>query len=271
MLISFHPNSVHLPAKTPQTKGFKTFPTDDIQRIADCILKCTWSPIVFKQGHRKGENFISSSFLAFDFESPDYSLEQALEHFCDMQHVIGTTDNHQVAKPNEEPVDRFRVVIPWETDITDPDVYIYNMRINMTGRDCDKKCGDTGRHYYRCKEIISVQTDGYVQEVKPLPPQPLQDPFAKTRAYANMGFLGLFTKQCLTQVIPKGDRNSASFRMGCQFAMCKVDSQDAVARVRRSPTFSSMADDEFREFERAVLNGYLTEGAVTGENKSRRT
>ena len=276
MLISFSRKSINLPVKTQQTAGFETYPTNSLHRIADCIKKCTWSPIVFKGGYKDGKklddgyrdslNFYSSSFLTFDFDCGHYQLEDALADFCEYQHVIGTTHSH---RPEHH---KFRVVIPWTTEITSAAVYVYNMAEEYRWWDCDQKCKDAGRHFFRCKEIISVQTEGETQDVLPVPPLARQDPFAKSRAYAKMGILGFFTKRCMSRVIPEREKNNACFKMGCEFARCGTDYEDAVMQVLESPTYRlGVSAKLLREIERAIWSGYLTEGAVTGGYKSRRT
>lgn len=161
--------------------GWKPFPNVSMERLAKCMVSRPWSPNEWTGGRRAKGNFIRSDYLGLDFDNGETSLEAAVKLFCDCRHVIGTTRNHQKEK-NGITVDRFRVVIPWETAITDRLNYEYNMRLASDRYSIDESTLDAARFFYPCNEIVSISEDGYLEEVKPTSREWLRE---RDRAEAN--------------------------------------------------------------------------------------
>lgn len=147
------------------TKGFKTAALDDWARIARGISSYVWSGIVWKDGERRGANFLHSDLCVLDFDDGEMTLEQAQESFCDLVHVIGTTKSHQLAKDGKPACDRFRVIFPWAERITDPDVYAVNMEALCRKYPMDAKTKDLARYFFPCTKIVSVCHEGFSWEV----------------------------------------------------------------------------------------------------------
>lgn len=166
-MISYHPDPVDL-KKTYWAKGFLTADVP-LERVARGIASHVWSPIVWKDGHRRGDNFIASYFLALDFEDEDYPLSRAFDDFGDFIHIIGTTKSHQQWKDKKPPMDRFRVVIPWDRPITSAREHRYNMLEASRLYPCDPACKDAARYFFPCREVISVNTTGSVWGVVDTP------------------------------------------------------------------------------------------------------
>ena len=125
MLISWK-NYVGLDA-TRYAHDFKTSRID-LDTLARGIQKCCWSAMVFRNKHRAEANFIQSDLCVLDFDDGETTLSDAVENFFpDMQHIIATTKSHQLPKGDKPACDRFRVIIPWETTITDLTLLRHNL------------------------------------------------------------------------------------------------------------------------------------------------
>lgn len=138
-----------------QSKGFKTF-----DHIAHVILKRPWSGIIWREGKRKEENFLSSDWLVLDFDAHSMTLEQASKSFSDYQHVIATTKSHT------DECHCFRVCIPWESRIIDLDEYNYNVTRNAMFYGSDLRALNGARFFWPSKKIHSVNLDGDYMEVE---------------------------------------------------------------------------------------------------------
>lgn len=129
--------------------------------IPNFINKKPWSPIVFKDGRRKKANFLSSSLIALDFDSGEWTLDDAKNFVLARNYsaVVATTKSHMLAKDNKPPCHRFRVVIAAETT-TSLDDFEHTMAKYMDDTPCDKACKDGGRFYYPCRELYWTRFDG---------------------------------------------------------------------------------------------------------------
>jgi hypothetical protein len=225
------------------------------------MAKFVWSPIIWKDGRRKSDNFLESAYLALDFEDYDYSLERALHDFCDMAHVIGTTRNHRIAKDRTPAVDRFRILIPWERPISDKLEYEYNMAKIVGEYDCDKKCKDAARFFYPCKEIVSINLDGYSYEIKPTPNGWTKNSDARKYENAELGIPSRFCKKWLTRVIPIGERNTTCYRLGADLSRMGLSYEECLDKVLKSPTYrhTDLTPRRRGEIEDAILNGFKKE------------
>lgn len=166
-MISFHEGQSFGPASN-YSRGFRAADVVDLERIAKCLERFVWSPIVWRDGVRRQDNFLFADYCVLDFDTPEMSLRQALHSFCDMRHIIGVTKSHHKDK-NGEVCDRFRVVIPFEERITDLRHYRYVMYKILSRHPVDKVCKDGARFFYPCTDIISLDKEGYNEEVPPVP------------------------------------------------------------------------------------------------------
>jgi hypothetical protein len=185
--------------------------------LAALISEWPWSPIGWSRGYRRSDNFEGAMYMALDFDG-ELSLANALKIFCDCQHVIGTTRNHQKSKNGLPPVDRFRVVVPFDQGIVNPKIFSATMWHCIAKYDADAACKDLGRWYHPCTEIISVSNEGYTQElVLPKAQQPRSPTESRHR---RDGTIRLRTVYCLEQPFPQGERNQLCF-------MCAKDILDS--------------------------------------------
>lgn len=155
------------------------------ENIKSFILQRPWSPIVWKNNKRHSRNFESSSLISLDFDSGEWTLNDAIK-YCEttgLRAIIGTTKSHQLAKVKESgaidpAVDRFRLIIHADT-CTSKDDFRYTMKTFMENVPADKSCKDLARFYYPCKEIIWANFEGKLASW-------LQCSFDETEEYRDM-------------------------------------------------------------------------------------
>ncbi|MEB3212411.1 MAG: hypothetical protein VKL39_13715 [Leptolyngbyaceae bacterium] len=217
-----------------------------LESFAQLATKFCWSPIVWRGGIRKSANFLLSQLVALDFDSPDYSLDQAVRDWCDTVHVIGTTHSHQVAKDGVI-CDRFRIVSVWDEPILDPNLYKPSLTMltkeNRADK-CDKKCTDLARFFYPCREIISIETEGYlIESVKTLPPKNQKGPLRK------LSGLPASALKYLSCGAPAGERNWSSYKFAFDCARVGYQEAEVIDWIRRSKTYQSETDPKVIEWE----------------------
>lgn len=255
-MISFHAANPQSPPGV-FTHGFRAVDTDDTLRIMRCIIAHVWSPIHFKDGHRKQVNFIEANWCALDFETPEMTVEQAHNVFADRIHVIGITRNHRIEKGGVT-LDRFRVLLKWEYPITDLRIYRWNMR-QMTERyPCDPACRDGARFFFPCRAVTQMAGEGYLEEVDLHPPDWFDAELVPGFAPA-MGEAGVMPRWVAWQLdreIPVGERNPTIFRMASDLTKNGHAEDAIVALVLNSKTYGGKAAPEvLRDIQKAVRNG----------------
>lgn len=187
-MISYHPDSASAPIGTPFTAGFRAVDVDDPERLAKCVSTYAWAPARFVDGYRKRENFIEANWLGLDFDSPEIGLKQIAKAVCDMVHILGTTRSHGVAKDGVT-CDRFRLLLRAERPMSGGEC-LATLRRLAEKWPIDPSCIDLGRHFFACREIISVgEPDGYLQEVHRPPPPPTESELRRRSSRARMARL----------------------------------------------------------------------------------
>ncbi len=140
--------------QTRQASGYRVYP-----KLLQVILHRPWSPIIWKDGYRKSENFISSDWLALDFDKNQLDIDQAVKTFIDYQYIIATTKSHTASNHC------FRVCIPWERTITDVHEFEYNLWKNAKFFDSDLNALSAGRFFWPSKTIHRINLEGEMMEV----------------------------------------------------------------------------------------------------------
>lgn len=117
-----------------------------------------YSNIIFKDGIRKAENFLSAGSLILDFDGT-HRLDKIKEEFIKISDVcIVTSKSHQQkCKANAdgspsgkkiEPKDFFHLIIKLRKPITDLAEYKNVMVVLINKYGSDPSCKDGGRFYY---------------------------------------------------------------------------------------------------------------------------
>lgn len=154
-------------------KHFEEIPNCDLKLLGAVACKYTWTPGIFDENYREKNFWRKSIFTGFDVDNTigePYSLEAAINDWCDTACIIATSRSHQIAKRDFPPADRFRIIVQWEIPITDRAVYEYNMaQILKVYPQFDKVCKDSARLFYPCNKIVYSNFDGYLQPVLPIP------------------------------------------------------------------------------------------------------
>lgn len=114
-----------------------------------------YSSAIFEDRKRSTKNCIGfGNCLIYDVDNDgvvDFTVENAVEHFSDIQCLIVTTKSHQKEK-NGKVTDRFRIIIPIDADISvDVDDYsaYYTYVAELLGIEdyIDHSCKDAARMY----------------------------------------------------------------------------------------------------------------------------
>ncbi len=165
-MISFHKNQLDLCVDARKySRNWLAVDTDDVHRLSKAITNYAVSFGVFRGGHRMKDNFIKSNWIGLDFDV-GVSLSSIQKTFCDHIHLLGTTKSHQVAKGNEPPCDRFRLFLKLNDTVTDVKKYESLVSHFIDRYEADEQCKDAARFFWPCKEIVSIEAEGFSVEVQ---------------------------------------------------------------------------------------------------------
>lgn len=131
----------------------------DVLNCQDTGEIIAWSCSVFKDGKRTADNFICCDYLALDIDA-GMSMTQAIEivNKHKLGCVIAPSLSHKIKEG-----DRFRIVFPLASRITDKDKYAYNLNIlsqMFLGKN-DPSCKDTARLWFGSRYIAYNTLDEY--------------------------------------------------------------------------------------------------------------
>lgn len=157
------------------SKPFTPMLVQDLKHIGIVGLKYTWSHGVFKNDHRKTENFLWSKFVVFDVDNKGeeiYTLEQAISDWCDSQCIIVASRNHQKEKNGYPPQDRFRIITEWEEVITDADTFKYSYGLACKANPAfDTSCKDCTHMFFPHRAVLFENYEGFKQPVRKPEPE----------------------------------------------------------------------------------------------------
>lgn len=140
----------------------------NMNRLAQIVTSCVWSPIVWNSGSRNSKNFKHACFMVLDFDQPgEESMEQINNLLQDHKRIIAITRNHMKDKKGLI-CERYRLVVPFDQIITDLDLYKHNMECAIKKYPwADSACKDGGRFFYPSSKVVYIDRDAeYSWETK---------------------------------------------------------------------------------------------------------
>jgi len=221
-----------------------------------------WSPIVWKEGLRLAQNFLSSQFIALDFDNGELTLSRAKELLGEMgvSYILGTSKSHQLTKTSASGVvtpacDRFRVVMMWERPITSREVFEYNMRFNMGLWPCDPSCKDAARFFFPCREIVAVNRGSRI-EICDVPTEENREVMKqrianRMKEHRENGTMPSWISAAISEGVEEGGRHVMCYRLGANLSKLGYPEEEIVAAIMRGPLGVIGRQD----VERAVCNG----------------
>lgn len=237
-------------SKTRRPGGYKYFSLVNLnnsREIAELTKNDVWSAIVWNDGARLSVNFLYATCAVFDFDSGEWTLTDAHKWFADRgrQHVIGTTKSHQIEKGGRC-VDRFRVIVPLETPITDARAYCQNMKRWLKLMPADQAAADAARRWLPFKEI-AIAHAGAPLAWKPYKAPPPKPPCP----YMAAGIVPRWVQELLDRGAPEGQRNFSVFKIAVNLAERNFSKQEVIQLVAAS----RITLDE-KEAQNAVDSGF---------------
>lgn len=266
MHLSIHPRPYDIQQARTQrdyarhfAAGWRQIEVKRASLFSEILTTSVWSPARMNGGRRCLAAFAGTQLLALDFENPEYSLEQAMREWCDTIHWIGTTRNHQREKGGIC-CDRFRLVVPWAEDITDPDIYNYNYACVAEAYGADTQVKDVARLFFPCQEVVSVNLEGERQPVKPLPVAWIErrERWAQRKTTnVRIGFIPLYIRRKLEIQIPAGTRNTTWYGFAKDLASYGFEEERLVEMILGSETYKGdvVSPSLIREIQGCVRRG----------------
>lgn len=184
--------------------------------LPEIITTCCWSPIVWKNNEAKTANFLSSSFLALDFDVPgDEDMIELNHSLQDHRRIVATTKSHQLPK-NNIICDRYRLIIPFTETITDYQIYRYTYSEALKKYHwADRSCLDGARFFFPSKKIFVVDRDSEYSWDVSRPPTQI-DEISYVKPVIAQGVIPTWCLDIInTGRILEGSRNVTMFRVAC--------------------------------------------------------
>lgn len=277
MLISVHPTAKADAAPNTLASGFEVQEINTLKALSYWTGNFVWSPCVWRGGIRKKSNFISSSFCALDFDDGFLSLRQAMRLWCDTWHIVATTKSHQKEKHGGDAWDRYRFVIPWDSEITDLATYEASMKHAAKANDAkaDRSALDGARFFYPSKRVDNVfGTGDYTQEVKV--PRRYEERKVEVGEKPTKGKFAPWTQRFFDRGAVPGERNKTLFIVAIDLWRCGYNHEQIMelsyGRIRQSDKGQFTREEAARVIANARLyaaqNAKDSRGAGEGDGAS---
>jgi hypothetical protein len=166
----------------------------------------------------------------------------------DLGGFIGATKSHRVAKGAQPACDRFRVVIPWESRITDVKTFEQNMLRLTRYMPIDPVCKDGARFYWPCTESLHF-TIGDGMSWAPYEVPPVRPPSRSAAYDKDLHTVPPWMEAELKTAHP-GTRNKTAFKMAIRLKERAWTQSEVVALL------GCYIDLEAKELERTVQSAW---------------
>ena len=225
-----------------QTRDFKTSIINSFEEVKN-VIKNDWSPIVWAQGKRKKDNFISCELLVLDVDNDDETILclEAAKNYLEqhgLSYIIALSRSHQKEKGGKVR-DRFRIIIPLEDPILDADAYeefyrCITTKLGEMGIFVDTSCKDGGRFFFASPNVYSECFDGCA-----LVYRQCKDTY-KSKKCADKSVEMVEEND---MVIPEGVRNTTLFNTACDAS--DVGKNMIRWAMENRKFFPGMSDEEY--------------------------
>lgn len=236
-----------------------------IEELGQHLVSGAGIGAIYKDGHRKAENFIASQIICLDFDhNVDIKDVLANPYITQFEGWIGNTISHTEANP------RTRVILPLDKLITDRDEFkrlANKVLFAVEALEPDSTSNQAERFFHGIKNVVyNAGKPLSIADIEALPNPPAE--VAKTWeaiGLLNLDDFGSSTQDVIRAIESKkeGEGNKAAFAGG--FTIARND--DSI----------SEAEIEQLVFQASVVNGYVDreikeKGKVkAGENAVRTT
>lgn len=236
-----------------RSKRFYEHPVESLAHLAQLVsLNRFWSPIVWRGGHNKKVNFVAAYYMVLDLDDGAISLEEAKGKLRPDNYaaLIYTTSSHQKIKNGAPPCDRFRIVIPFSSPITDSAKYEYNMRLWIKRYSADRACGSAASAFKPAMAGVElIDGDNIVDPVNVPPPTP-----RKKSSYVGSRQIPSWLHAKLHFGVP-GERHRGLFSVCASLSAFGFTESETINIVSQSPLWEQGPDDDSR---RTARDGWRT-------------
>lgn len=261
-------------------RNYKTFAKANgkFEDIPNFICTKVWSPIVWKNGQRAKENFVSSSVVAVDIDEGK-TIDETAAELTDygLSFHIATTKSHQKPKTTDSGVnkpacDRYRVLIATAGTVDNRELYTYNaiQAIDLLGGDLSG--GDGARYFFPCVDVVRSVVGKNLLPWQPLPHDYVpeaQRHLERRERLGRDGAVGLLPAWILS--ILEGnvgaERHKTCYSIGCTLAAMGMN-EAQITKMIQALNRTPMRDITLPDIERAVWNGVHRELGTQAEQRS---
>lgn len=252
MLVSYNTYPIHS-EHWKFSNGWETKEVGNARDVARIITQFSNSPILWKDGKRSTDNFISASWAVLDVDN-GATIQDAIKTYGKYEYVIGTTKSHQKAKGKEGKKDRYRVWVRLSTECRSSQDFRETQRQLGERIGADEQAYDGARKYLPCLQIMAGSVTGEKADIARFIPPVVEK---VTQEVNRTGFIPAFVRDWLTAGAPEGTRNKCIFKTGLYLGKNGFNLQD----INNIVLTSSLAS--------GVSNGEITNTLRRGYNASR--
>lgn len=229
----------------------KYLPTNicHLNDLAKIVTAGSWSPIVWREGLRGRDNFVSCGLMVYDMDDGRLEIKRAIEilEVRGLSYLVGTTKSHLIAKDGLPPRERFRIIIPLAGDIKNKVHFSYAMRKYLQFfPTADRQCADAARQYLPCREIVA-EKEGEMLDLVELTACDAERIAARAKYDPNehARFIPTWVRQTLKVGVPEGERNCTVFKISLALYRNGMREDEILSYIEKSKF--DLAEREVRQ------------------------
>lgn len=220
---------------------------NSLKELSEFTLKYDWSPFTYKDGYRHSTSWASCDVMVLDIDQ-GCTITKAKELFKEYTYIIQTTKSHT------EDHNRFRVIIPLSSSVTDQEIY-KNTWYSLSNRFSfiDQQCKDMARFYYKSKSFVS---ENLGKSIDPVLEIIIPSYFHKPRLELQLtkGKLSRATMEFIVNGAMSGERNIGCFKAGKDMQEQGYTIEETIDKLLKSPCVGD--DFSENELERTVRSAF---------------
>ncbi len=248
---SMHPNTKDLGNHAFYAKGYTVKTYQHIWQLAQAVTQNHNSPVIWKYGIRKQENFAFAEFAVLDCDEGAMTLLEAQEEFKPYRHIIGTTKSHQQLKGNKV-CDRYRVFLALEKRVEKAEDYAATNTALAKRYGGDLQAVAAHMAFMPLKEIVGFSADGKLLPISVYIPVVVQKNRPPNAIYSKNREIPDYIREWLQFGAPAGQANLTCFKIASGLARRGFYEDEIVEIVLNSSVPTNRTSQVEKEVRSAV-------------------
>lgn len=223
----------------------------NLATLRSAILRFCWSPIIWRNGERKKDNFVAANLLVLDFDNGLLTTDDMFPKFIMYKYLVAPTKSHLKEK-NGVVCERFRLIAKLDRTIYSAQEYTDITRMWAQVFSADEAATDAARAYQPSIQIDYVGDWENGKEIMGATPPKFVSPQPPLKYNLNSNG-ETYAIKAWERGIPEGGRNRAAFQAACDWAKIGLPCEHIFQKMRPFADSATFPDHELIQCIRSAM------------------